>query len=74
MGQHRILPQSDWLAETTPDLVVFQPLTANIAGFEVQHVLEKAREQGQVARSRELSTSLVLLAGGLGLLALGSLL
>ena len=36
--------------------------------------LEKAREQGQVARSRELSTSLVLLAGGLGLLALGSLL
>ena len=33
--------------------------------------LEKAREEGQVARSKELNTLLVLVAGSLGLLALG---
>jgi len=34
--------------------------------------LEKAREEGQVARSRELSTFAVLLAGGAGLWLMGS--
>lgn len=34
--------------------------------------LEKAREQGQVARSRELTTFLALLAGGIGFAALGA--
>ena len=34
--------------------------------------LEKAREEGQVPRSKELNTTLVLLAGALGLLAFGS--
>ena len=34
--------------------------------------LEKAREEGQVARSRELNTLAVLLAGAAGLLAFGS--
>lgn len=34
--------------------------------------LEKAREEGQVARSRELTTFLALLAGGIGFSALGA--
>ncbi|MDD4912501.1 MAG: flagellar biosynthesis protein FlhB [Sideroxydans sp.] len=34
--------------------------------------LEKAREEGQVARSRELSTFLVTMAGGVGLWVLGA--
>ena len=34
--------------------------------------LEKAREEGQVARSKELNTLLVLMAGSLGLLVFGS--
>lgn len=34
--------------------------------------LEKAREEGQVPRSKDLNTTLVLLAGALGLLAFGS--
>ena len=37
-----------------------------------QRKLDKAREEGQVARSRELSTFMVLLAGGAGLWLLGS--
>lgn len=36
--------------------------------------LEKAREEGQVANSRELSTFIVLLAGGAGLWLMGSML
>lgn len=36
--------------------------------------LEKAREEGQVARSRELSTFTVLMAGGAGLWMMGSML
>ncbi len=37
-----------------------------------QHRLDQAREEGQVARSRELSTFMVLLAGGAGLWLMGS--
>jgi flagellar biosynthetic protein FlhB len=37
-----------------------------------QRKLEKAREEGQVARSRELSTFLVMMAGGAGLWVMGS--
>ena len=33
--------------------------------------LEKAREEGQIARSKELNTLLVLVAGSLGLLSFG---
>ena len=39
-----------------------------------QRKLDKSREEGQVARSRELSTFMVLLAGGAGLWLLGSVL
>lgn len=34
--------------------------------------LDKAREEGQVARSRELTTFVLLLAGGAGLWLMGS--
>ena len=34
--------------------------------------LEKAREEGQVARSRELTTFVLLMAGGAGLWLMGS--
>ncbi|MFA6121520.1 MAG: flagellar biosynthesis protein FlhB [Sideroxydans sp.] len=37
-----------------------------------QRKLDKAREEGQVARSRELSTFLVMMAGGAGLWVMGS--
>ncbi|GAB4119574.1 MAG: flagellar biosynthesis protein FlhB [Sideroxydans sp.] len=37
-----------------------------------QRKLDKAREEGQVARSRELSTFMVLLAGGAGLWVMGA--
>ncbi len=39
-----------------------------------QRKLDKSREEGQVARSRELSTFMVLLAGGAGLWLMGSFL
>ncbi|MEW5904127.1 MAG: flagellar biosynthesis protein FlhB [Pseudomonadota bacterium] len=39
-----------------------------------QRRLDKAREEGQVARSRELSTFMVLLAGGAGLWLMGGML
>jgi flagellar biosynthetic protein FlhB len=39
-----------------------------------QRKLDKAREEGQVARSRELSTFMVLLAGGAGLWVMGGML
>ena len=37
-----------------------------------QRKLDKAREEGQVARSRELTTFLVMMAGGAGLWVMGS--
>ena len=37
-----------------------------------QQRLEKAREEGQVARSRELTTFVLLMAGGAGLWLMGS--
>lgn len=39
-----------------------------------QRKLDKSREEGQVARSRELSTFMVLLAGGAGLWMMGAIL
>lgn len=39
-----------------------------------QRKLDKSREEGQVARSRELSTFMVLLAGGAGLWVMGAIL
>src|SRR5512147_580724 len=37
-----------------------------------QQRLDKAREEGQVARSRELTTFVILMAGGAGLWLMGS--